>query len=95
MADDTNKSEVEILNAQLQIAEAKIIEHKATIAGLQAANTEIIALIKDNSTAQTVLSNAAAAISSEISALKEARRAEIDSLIEKADRCKKYVRGDI
>jgi len=69
MADDTKEtgpSEVEILQAQLEIAETKIIEQKATIAGLQAENTELVALIKDNTSAQKVLSTAAAALSSEI-----------------------------
>jgi hypothetical protein len=63
---DSCPTEVEVLASHLQIAEAKIIELRALNKGLEAENTELLALISDNVQAQTILSTAAAAISDEI-----------------------------
>lgn len=66
MAETKTQSEIGILESQLQIAEAKIIEQRATIAGQEAEITELKKLIAENTKAQEVLSTAAATLSEEI-----------------------------
>ncbi|WP_407356802.1 hypothetical protein [Methanolobus sp. WCC5] len=56
----------EILEAQLQIAESKVVELQGSNAGLQAQIDELTKLIMENTTAQTVLSTAAAELSTVI-----------------------------
>ena len=59
-------TELEIVKAQLEIAEAKVIQLTAEKAGLREENAELLRLIQENTQAQTVLSNAAAELSSTI-----------------------------
>jgi hypothetical protein len=66
MPETKTQSEVDVLESQLQIAEAKIIEQKCTIAGQKAEITELKKLIAENTKAQEVLSTAAATLSDEI-----------------------------
>jgi chromosome segregation ATPase len=63
---ETTQSETEVLEARLQIAEAKIIELAAANVGLKAEKAELLSLIGENSAAQAILSTAAAALSDEI-----------------------------
>jgi uncharacterized membrane-anchored protein YhcB (DUF1043 family) len=66
MAETKTQSDVDVLESQLQIAEAKIIEQKSTIAGQTAEIAELKKLIAENTKAQEVLSTAAATLSDEI-----------------------------
>lgn len=65
----TPPTEIEILQAQLEIAEAAVISLKAAKAGLETRVKELEALLLENSTAQIVLSNAAKAIGEELNTL--------------------------
>lgn len=116
MAENTieKTSELDIAQAQIEILEAKVIELKALNAGIQAQNGELIKLIAENATAQSVLSTAAAELSTEIDAkqdaidiipdgltsteilaLKGARKAEIEELKAKQETYKAYIRGEL
>lgn len=65
----TPPTEIEILQAQLEIAEATVISLRAEKAGLETRVKELEALLLENSTAQIVLSNAAKAIGEELNTL--------------------------
>jgi regulator of replication initiation timing len=66
MADTKQPTELEIVQAQNEILEARVIELSAEKAGLETENTELKKLISENNAAQTVLSTATAGLSEEI-----------------------------
>ncbi|WP_094226918.1 hypothetical protein [Methanolobus psychrotolerans] len=82
MAENTTEktSELDIANAQLEILEAKVIELKAENNGLKAQNAELIRLIAENTMAQTVLSTAAAELSTVIDSKQNSLHVVPDSL---------------
>ncbi len=103
ITEKTGPTEAEILQAQLEISEAKVVQLTAEKAGLEAQIAE-----------QTVLSKAAAELSTtihekeltlleipegltatETQALKDTRQNEIDTLKSKQEEYKTYIRGEL
>lgn len=66
ITEKTGPTEAEILQAQLEISEAKVVQLTAEKAGLEAQIAEQTRLLQENQQAQTVLSKAAAELSTTI-----------------------------